>query len=117
MLADSMTQQGGGGGRGVRREGSYVVLLALLNHVISCLPTGCEPRLPGRGEWCPLYKIEVRDFPGRPVVKTSPSSAGGSGSIPGRGAKILRATPGKNQNINQKQYCNKFNKDFKKKLR
>ena len=28
------------------------------------------------------------DFPGGPVVKTSPSNAGGAGSIPGRGAKI-----------------------------
>ena len=29
-----------------------------------------------------------QDFPGGPVVKTSPSSAGGAGSIPGQGAKI-----------------------------
>ena len=28
------------------------------------------------------------DFPGNPVVKTSPSIAGGVGSIPGQGAKI-----------------------------
>ena len=28
------------------------------------------------------------DFPGGPVVKTSPSNAGGVGSIPGRGAKV-----------------------------
>ena len=34
------------------------------------------------------------DLPGSPVVKTSPSNAGGAGSIPGQGAK-------------------KFNKDFK----
>ena len=27
------------------------------------------------------------DFPGSPVVETSPSSAGGAGSIPGQGAK------------------------------
>ena len=31
------------------------------------------------------------DFPGGPVVKTSPSNAGGAGLIPGRGAKIPRA--------------------------
>ena len=31
------------------------------------------------------------DFPGRPVVKTSPSNAGGAGSIPGEGAKIPHA--------------------------
>ena len=29
-----------------------------------------------------------RDFPGGPVVKTSPSNAGGAGSIPGQGAEI-----------------------------
>ena len=53
------------------------------------------------------------DFPGGPVVKTLPSNAGGAGSIPGQGAKIPHASWPKNQNIKQKQYCNKFNKDFK----
>ena len=54
------------------------------------------------------------DLPGCPVVKTSPSNAGGAGSIPGRGAKIPHALWPKNQkNIKQKQYCNKFNKGFK----
>ena len=52
-------------------------------------------------------------LPGGPVVKTSPSSAGGEGSIPGWGAKIPHALWPKNQNIKQKQYINKFNKDFK----
>ena len=52
-------------------------------------------------------------FPGGPVVKASPSNAGGAGLIPGRGAKIPHALWPKNQNIKQKQYCNKFNKDFK----
>ena len=33
----------------------------------------------------------------------------GAGSIPGQGAKI--SWP-KNRSIKQKQYCNKFNKDF-----
>ena len=56
------------------------------------------------------------DFPGRPVVKTSPSNAGAVGSIPGQRAKIPHALWPKNQkNMKQKQYCNKFNKDFKKK--
>ena len=41
------------------------------------------------------------DFPGGPVVKTSPSNAGGVGSIPGRGAKIPRASRPKNQNRKQ----------------
>ena len=51
------------------------------------------------------------DFPGGPVVKTSPPNAGSASSIPGRGAKIPHASWPKN--IKQKQYCNKFNKDFK----
>ena len=53
------------------------------------------------------------DFPGGPVVKTLPSSAGGAGSIPGGGAKIPHASQPKTHNVKQKQYCNKFNKDFK----
>ena len=61
-----------------------------------------------------IYKTMTRDFAGSPVVKTSPSNAGGAGSIPGRGAKVPHASRPKNQNImKQKQYCNKFNKDFK----
>ena len=55
-----------------------------------------------------------RDFPGGPVVKTLPSSAGGVGLIPDWGTKIPHALRPRNQNIKQKQYCNKFNKDFKK---
>ena len=55
----------------------------------------------------------VGDFPGGPVVKASPSNAGGAGSISGQGAKIPHASWPKNQNIKRKQYCNKFNKDFK----
>ena len=54
----------------------------------------------------------MEDFPGGPLVKTSPSSAGGVGLIPGRGAKVLHALWPKNQNMKQKPYCNKFNKDF-----
>ena len=53
-----------------------------------------------------------RNFPGGPVFKTSPSNAGGAGSIPGQGAKIPHASWPKNQNIEQKQCCNKFNKEF-----
>ena len=55
-----------------------------------------------------------RDLPGGPVVKTSPSNAAGVGLIPDWGAKIPHALRPKNQNIKQKQYCNKFNEDFKK---
>ena len=55
----------------------------------------------------------MRDFPGGPVVKTSPSNAGHVGSISGWGIKISHASWPKNQNIKQRQYCSKFNKDFK----
>ena len=61
-----------------------------------------------------IFKILGRDLPSGPVVKTTPSNAGSVGSIPGWGAKILHASRPKNQNIKQKQYCSKFNKDFKK---
>ena len=47
------------------------------------------------------------------MVKTSPSSAGGSGSIPDWQAKIPCALRPKSRNIKQRQYCNKFNKDYK----
>ena len=43
----------------------------------------------------------------------SPSNAGGEGLTPGQRAKIPHAYRPKNQNIKQKQYWNKFNKDFK----
>ena len=46
------------------------------------------------------------------MVRILPSNATGSGSIPGQEAKIPHASWPKNQNIKQKQYCNKFNKDF-----
>ena len=42
------------------------------------------------------------DFPGGPVVKTSPSSTGGAGSISSRGAKISHAVQPKNQNVNNR---------------
>ena len=47
------------------------------------------------------------------MVKTLPSNAGGEGSIPGQGAKIPQASQPITQSIKQKQYCNKFKKDFK----
>ena len=58
-------------------------------------------------------KSTDRDSPGSPAVKTSPSNAGGVGLILGQGAKMPHALRPKNQNIIQKQYCNKFNKDLK----
>ena len=53
------------------------------------------------------------DFPGGPVVKTSPSSAGGVGLIPSQGTKIPHALWLAKQNIKQNSYCNRFSKDFK----
>ena len=46
------------------------------------------------------------------MVENLPANAGGTGSIPGQGAMIPHASGPKNQNRKQKQYCNKFNKDF-----
>ena len=46
------------------------------------------------------------------MVKTSPSSAGSVGWIPGWGAKTLHASGPKHQNVKQKQYC-KIDEDFK----
>ena len=48
------------------------------------------------------------------MVKTSPSNAGGAGSIPGRGARVPHASGPGNQNIKLRQFCNKLRKDFKK---
>ena len=56
-----------------------------------------------------------KDFPDSPVVKTSPSNAGSAGSTPGQGAKSLHVSWPENQNIKQKQYSNKCNKDKNKK--
>ena len=47
------------------------------------------------------------------MVKTLLYSAGGAGLILGRELTSLMM---KHENIKQKQYCNKFNKDFKKNL-
>ena len=50
--------------------------------------------------WIEIYcksKIDTGGFPGGPVVKTSPSSAGGAGSIPGWGTKIPHASQPKKQ--------------------
>ena len=63
---------------------------------------------------CPLFfvKIQSRDFPSGPAVKTLPSNAKGMGLIPGWGPKIPHALGPKHQNMKQKQYCNTSNKDF-----
>ena len=61
------------------------------------------------------YENWLGDFPGGPVVKTLPANAGGVDLIPGRTAKIPHAWSPKQGHTKQKQYCNKFNKDLKKK--
>ena len=47
------------------------------------------------------------------MVKTPSFSAVCVHLIPHQRTKILHASQSKNQNRKQKQYCNKFNKDFK----
>ena len=60
-------------------------------------------------------RLGGQDLPGGPVVKTTPSSAGGLGLSPGWGGKITHVLQSNNQNINNKSwYYNKFNKDFEK---
>ena len=58
------------------------------------------------------WSLLSREFPGGPVVKPFPSNATcNAGWNPDQEAKILYASWQQNQNIKQKQYCNKFNKD------
>ena len=47
------------------------------------------------------------------MVSTLPFNAVGVGLIPDWGAKIPHALQPKDHSLKQKQYCNKFNKDFK----
>ena len=64
-----------------------------------------------------LNELTLGDFPGSPVVKTLPSNARGVDLICGHRVRILHALMAKKKkkkkNKLQKQYCNKFNKDFK----
>ena len=55
----------------------------------------------------------IEDFPRGPVFKARPSNAEGAGSISAWETKVPHASRPKNQNIKQKQSCNKFSKDFK----
>lgn len=66
----------------------------------------------------PVNSLHLKYLPkglpwGGPVAGTSPSNAGGMGSILGQQAKLPCAS--RDQNIEQKQCWNKFNKDLKKK--
>ena len=55
----------------------------------------------------------AQSIPWCSVDKILPSDAGGVGLIPSQVTKIPHALHSKNQNIKQKQCCNKFNKAFK----
>ena len=83
-----------------------------LSHVIISQHVNCEETLERLCQ-IPTQKSEG-DFPGSAVVKISPSNAGDASWIPVEGAKIPCAPWPENQNVKQKQYYNKFNKDFKK---
>ena len=105
-----------------------VVLLKLLFLIAArpCIVLWAEKMLP-RGsigpmtEFCKCINVfhfsivnsksNGGDFPGASVVKTA--NAGSTGSIPGQGAKTPHASRPKNQNTKQKQYCNRFNTDFR----
>jgi len=77
--------------------------------VVHCLrsPACAEEGQERRTDSKETVRKEAGDFPGCPVIKTSPSNAKGMGSIPGRGSRIPHASQPKNQNIKQKQYCKK----------
>ena len=64
--------------------------------------------------WFPeLFTLKKNwDFPSGPVVKTLPSNAVGRGSNSGPGTMFPPVFWPENQNIKQKQYYNKFDKDF-----
>ena len=62
--------------------------------------------------WEPVLSKEYsRDFPGR--SEDFAFNAEGVGSTPGWGAEVPHDSWPKKQNIKQKQYCNKLNKEFK----
>lgn len=50
------------------------------------------------------------------MVKPLPANAGGTGVISGQAAKISRASWPKNKNMEQKQCCDKFHKNFKERM-
>ena len=57
------------------------------------------------------YKTHRWEFSDSSMVKTLPFNARDSGSTPSPKAKIPQGFQPKKQNIKQKQYCNKLNKD------
>ena len=66
-------------------HGGFIYTKSIAEHYKSLQPSNPQPQeLP--------VKHPHRDFPGGPVVRTSPSSAGGEDSVPDRGAGIPRAS-------------------------
>ena len=71
----------------------------------------CKPQFSSIVSISHRRKRSIKDsviFPGGPLVKTSPSNGGGTGSILGQGTKIPQASQPKTQNRKQKQYDNCF---------
>ena len=81
---------------------------------VTCLPPSCERvweihltafyplSIAEVGNFFFFFKDSiVGDFPGSPVVKTSPPNAGGVGLIPAQGAKIPHGSWPKNKDIKQ----------------
>ena len=89
----------------------FIVLMFSLSFY-SCCFINYELSTPHPLESAAFKKKKKRDFLESPVVKTLLSNAGGASSIPGQGTSLHASRP-KNQNIKQKQDCNKFNKNFK----
>ena len=71
----------------------------LFNRVPSSCPPDPEKEVP--------LHLMFGAFPAGSVVKTLPSNAGGTGSIPLRGTKIPQSLEPKHK---AEQYCNKFKK-------
>ena len=58
-----------------------------------------------------IRKNNGRDFPGVQWLRLQALTAWDTGLIPSQETKTRHAS-GKNSNMNWKQYCNRFNKDF-----
>ena len=92
---------------------NFCLVLSLSLHLYLSLSLFLSVSPPANNHVSELRCGSSGDFPGGPVIKTSPSNAGDEGSDSSRRAKMPHAPGPKNQNVKQKQYCNKFNKDFK----
>ena len=55
-----------------------------------------------QGEYFEVKNTEIGNFPGGPLLKTSPFNTGDAGSVSAQGIKISYALWLKNQNIKQK---------------